>query len=132
MIWIIFILMILASTSEAIMDKLQFHYSKSIFSKLNERFWNPEISHANKWKDGDKLKGERFFLSSTVFVFLTDAWHLFKWLRNNFVFTAFAIFHYNAVNSFLEAFFTALALRILYSFIFEQSFKTILDNGKEK
>jgi maltooligosyltrehalose synthase len=31
-----------------------------------------------KWKDGDPANGERFFGSSTVFVFLTDTWHLFQ------------------------------------------------------
>ena len=88
MIYIALTLLLLAGISEAIMDKLQFHYSLSVFSKFNPLFWNPEISWKNKWKNGDSLQGEKFWLSSTLFVFTTDAWHLFKFFRNLFFFSA--------------------------------------------
>ena len=61
---------------------------------MNPQFWNPVESWRNKWKKGFVYKveenkeeyswernprfGERFPGSSTVFVFLTDAWHLLK------------------------------------------------------
>ncbi len=40
-------------------------------------FWLKDLSWQNKWKNGDKTQGEKFWLSSTFFVAQTDAWHLF-------------------------------------------------------
>ena len=45
--------------------------------KGNPLFWHKNKSWQNKWKNGDKKQGERFWLSSTFFVAQTDAWHLF-------------------------------------------------------
>jgi len=81
------ILVAISGIAEAIMDKLQFHYERTIFKNLkNQKFWNPEISWMNKWKEGDKNLGERFLGSSTIFVFLTDAWHFFKFIHNQTLF----------------------------------------------
>lgn len=41
-----------------------------------ETYWVKSKSYVNKWKDGDKSRGEKFFGSSRWFVSLTDAWHL--------------------------------------------------------
>lgn len=40
-------------------------------------FWVKNQSWKNKWKNGDKKQGEKFFGSSRWFVLFTDAWHLF-------------------------------------------------------
>ncbi len=69
-------LLLLAGMFKAVMDTLQFHYGVSVFAEMNPLFWNPEISWKNKYKDGDPTKGEKFFLSKTALVGLTDAWHL--------------------------------------------------------
>ena len=73
------ILVILSSVSKAIQDKLQFHYSSSVFPKLtkSENFWNPQFSWRNKYKNNDPKQGEKFYGSTTIFVSLTDGWHLF-------------------------------------------------------
>ena len=44
--------------------------------KGNPLFWHKSQSWKNKWKNGDKKQGERFWLSSRQLVWLTDAWHL--------------------------------------------------------
>ena len=45
------IFIIFSGISESIMDKIQFHFSKSIFSKFkNQLFWDPSISWRNKYK----------------------------------------------------------------------------------
>jgi F0F1-type ATP synthase membrane subunit c/vacuolar-type H+-ATPase subunit K len=75
------LLIALAAISKAIQDKLQFHFEKSIFKNLGD-FWSPKTSWKRKWKNGDKKQGEAFFLSSTLLVSLTDAWHLFGLVRN--------------------------------------------------
>ena len=64
---------VLAGISKAICDlseegKIKF-YKKT--------FWIKDLSWQNKWKNGDKKQGEKFFGSSRWFVAQTDAWHLF-------------------------------------------------------
>jgi len=75
MISILFL--ILAAVSSAVCDTLKSTFSTSIFSKLNPKFWDPNVSWVNKWAVGSTTK-ERFLGSSTIFVFVTDAYHLFK------------------------------------------------------
>ena len=70
------VLVSIAGIFKAVMDALQFHYFTSIFFSKNSSFWNPQDSWKNKWKED--LKTEKFLFSSTILVFLTDAWHLFQ------------------------------------------------------
>ena len=41
---------------------------------------NMKDTWKNKWKNGDPKQGEKFFLSSTTLVWLTDFFHLVKFL----------------------------------------------------
>jgi hypothetical protein len=84
-----FTLILLASILNGTMDMNFNQFHKSIFNspKFNPKFWNPYESWPNKWKNGDRTQGEKFFLSSTWLVFLTDSWHMFKM---GFLFTLFA------------------------------------------
>jgi len=70
----------LASTSKAIKDTLAFHFGSSVFKGLDPQFWNPNISWMNKYKDWPTDDSAAFFLSKTVLVSFTDAWHLFDLL----------------------------------------------------
>lgn len=80
---IVAMLISLSSIAKAIQDKLSFHFSTSVFKNVkNPQYWNPAISHRNKWKNGNKINGEKFLGSSTILVGLTDAWHLFGFIRN--------------------------------------------------
>ena len=78
---------ILCGVAKYITDTINFRYSTSIFARLNPLFWNPAISWRNKWKDGSTTK-ERFFLSSTLLVFTTDAWHLFTLVQYLLIFVS--------------------------------------------
>lgn len=91
------ILLFISATAKAVMDKISFHYSLSIFPKLTkaENFWNPQFSYRNKWKNGDIKQGEKFLGSSTIFVFLSDAWHLFGLIRDFSVIICFTIITLN-------------------------------------
>jgi len=70
------------------MDKLQFHYGKSIFPQEEGEtllgqdylFWNPKHSWKNKYEDWPEDKSPAFIGSTTFLVALTDAWHLIKML----------------------------------------------------
>ena len=63
--------------AKAVMDSIHFNYGGSVFSKW-PKWFNPETSWKNKWKNGDRNQGEAFPGSSTVFVSFTDGWHLFQ------------------------------------------------------
>jgi len=79
--WVSIILLVLAGIFNAIMDVLKTRYNSSIFIDWKHQNWlKPSLSWRNKWKNGDKSKGERFFGSSTFLVWITDFWHLAKML----------------------------------------------------
>ena len=112
-----------ASVSEAIMDKIQFHYDISIFSqyKYKQTFWNPNLSWVNKWKDSS-AKEEKFLGSSSIFVFTTDAWHLFKFFRNTFLFIGLPLLSFGSINIILAA----ILARIIYGLVFTICFDKLL------
>ena len=90
-ITIVFACLYFAGLCEAGMDTLAHHYEQSIFKKWNPKYWNPVVSGVNKWKNGDKQQGERFFLSSTLLVGFTEGWHLFKMARTLLIFGSIAV-----------------------------------------
>lgn len=122
------ILIVLAGMFNAIMDKLQFHLFKSRLPK--GAWWDAEHSWKLKWKDGDPNKGERFFLSSSLLVFVTDAWHLFKFLLILSV-TMSAVFYVPVLNveilgtdvSYLS---DIIMLRLIFGLSFTTTFGPIL------
>lgn len=67
----------IAGAMNGAMDKLQFHYGKSIFPK-GSQYWDPKLSWRNKYKNGDVNQGPKFPGSTTIFVWLTDGWHLLQ------------------------------------------------------
>jgi hypothetical protein len=117
------ILVAASAVAESIMDKIQFHYDKSIFSQDNykQTFWNPNLSWVNKWKDSS-AKQEKFLGSSTIFVFTTDAWHLFKFFRNTFLFIGLPLLSFGSMNIILAA----ILARIIYGLVFTICFDKLL------
>ena len=118
-----FALVAFAAACEAIMDKVQFHYFNSIFSNTNtynQLFWNPNESWKNKW--ASDLKTERFPGSSTIFVFTTDAWHLFKFFNHTAVFIGLPLLAFGSLNVVLAV----ILARITYGLVFTLFFDRIL------
>src|SRR6056297_590525 len=72
------VLLIISGVSNAIMDTIKFKYSRSIFSTLNNQRWYEPSSWKNKYKNRNPEMGEAFWGSTTIFVFLTNAWHFFQ------------------------------------------------------
>lgn len=73
------LLALLAGISKGVMDILAHKFDSSIFSYLglkHHNFWNPLKSWDNKYKNEDPNQGERFLGSKTLFVAVTDGWHL--------------------------------------------------------
>ena len=127
MLYIIgYILVIIAGISEAVMDKLQFHYPKSIFSNFKkQQFWNPLISWSNKYKNGDEKLGHSFPGSTTIFVGFTDAWHLFKLINHTCLFIGLPLLAFQ-LNSFNQLIIVICIARILHGFTFDIFFDAIL------
>lgn len=50
--------------------------------KGNPKIRHKHISCVNKWKNGDKSQGEKYFGSSRWFVAFTDTWHRADLSRN--------------------------------------------------
>ncbi len=77
---IILLFVFVAGMAKGASDTLQFHYDKSVFAEAeNEQWFNPAISWKNKYLDYDKGDSREAFLGSrSLFVWLTDAWHLFQ------------------------------------------------------
>lgn len=65
-------------------ETLQFHYShfKKRFPNANDQFWNPDLSWTNKYKNGNVEDGEKFPLSTTSLIGLTDGYHMMRTGRN--------------------------------------------------
>jgi hypothetical protein len=102
--FIALILILVSAYAKAMMD-LCSHGKWGRF----DPFWDPEISWRRKWRNGDPKFGERFPGSSTVFVFLTDGWHLSQFIFLNSFFGAWALYEWRS----------ALAGRVLFGVIFE-------------
>ena len=109
-----FLAILCGGMCEGVMDALQFHYPTSKFSKFpNVMFWDAEQSWRNKYKNGEPKDGERFLFSTTLLVGFTDAWHLFKLIRNVLCFTSLVLLGFLSV-TLMHALVYLLISRILY------------------
>jgi len=92
MIWLVIPLAILGIAASSTMDEIRFHWTRifaywfkmpkegPLFSKA-EMWFNPNLSHVNKYK-WVKNKYLQWFLKSPL-VFITDFWHLLKFILLN-------------------------------------------------
>lgn len=76
-------LIALSGASNGFNETLLHHYYKfkARFPNASDKWFNPEESWVNKYKDGDQYKGEKFPLSSTLLVFTTDQYHLNQFIN---------------------------------------------------
>jgi hypothetical protein len=127
------ILVSVAGISKSIMDKLQFHFHKSIFKqdpvKYYQQFWDPTLSWSNKYKEGSMTE-PKFFGSTSYFVFLTDAWHLFQMIMTISLFIGISITSYYC-DSFIELLLKVMVLRIFFGALFTLFFKKLLNSKEE-
>jgi len=120
---IILILLILSSISKAVLDTLSFHFNGSIFTRFNRDWWDPAVSWENKYKS-------KLCCAKTMFVFLTDAWHLFQFLFLSCI--QLAILTAVNMSMLLTWHFWVIGfigLKILNGLVFELFYKKIFING---
>lgn len=73
-------LVFISGASDGVSQTLAFHYQyfENDFPDAPQSYWNPDSSWYNKWANGDPNQGEAFPGSSTMFVWTTDGYHLFR------------------------------------------------------
>ena len=124
MAWTVVIMVFLAGLAEGLMDWLQFRLQVSPAHWIyNNHFWTPARSWMNKWEWGEDryVVGEKFWMSSTLFVFMTDGWHLMKFLRNLFLFSALLLIAICDM-TVSETIISVVISRIMFGFGFSLSF----------
>lgn len=73
-----------AGMQEGGAETLKFHFYKvrKKYPGVNEKYWNPDISWVNKYKNGDVNQGPKYFGSTSFLVWTTDGYHLLRMQRN--------------------------------------------------
>lgn len=86
-------LVFLAGAADGLNNVISFkwHSFKKAFPEANTHYWWPSSSYSNKWENGKRENGERFFGSSTIFVAASDGWHLTRGFEHLFLSGALAI-----------------------------------------
>lgn len=56
------------------------YFDRKNIKLLGNQFWDNSIAWKNKWKNHNPKDGEVYFGSSTLFVPITDGWHLTKFI----------------------------------------------------
>lgn len=121
----IIILITLSGVFQAVQDTLVHHWPNSVFGHLAKRYkikaiwWNPEISWENKYKGGNPDRGEKFPGSTTIFVFVTDAWHMFGFLST----TSFQMAMALAITWSWWAFVWVMGIKFIYSVSFQITYR---------
>lgn len=125
---LLFTYVFLAGVCKAIMDTLQFHYDESIFESPNDNYWDASLSWSRKYKGREKKNGEAFWGSTTIFVFLTDGWHLFQSLFLGFIFLS--VVTYNPILNYeikwLSMLFDYFLLRGIFGIAFTLFYDKLL------
>lgn len=129
----IIILLAIASITYASNSVIQFRYKRSVFAKFNPKFWNPQISFFNKYKlDNKGNRVPKFFLSTTVLVWTTDAYHLLQFIYLSCVQLVIALLVNNSFhivdNKIINCIFIFIGLKSIFSFSFEMLFAKLLIN----
>lgn len=102
------LLIILAACAKAVMDKLNFHAHRMIGNPSQgepfimtflPKWWGDphytwERKYAPNQPDPNEYTVPRFWGSTTIFVFLTDAWHFFQFIMLSSLFTALVLYPY--------------------------------------
>ena len=91
MITAVFVLMLLWIVCDTIQDIVAYNYDTSVFRNCNRKYFDPSVSWKNKYKNGNPNCGERFFGSTTFLVWLTDFWHLMKFVKMNLLWIVVAV-----------------------------------------
>lgn len=71
-------LMFVSGAASGVNEVILHHYPqfKRVHPYANDFYCNPDLSWVRKYKNGDPMQGEAFFLSTTILSPFTDLYHL--------------------------------------------------------
>lgn len=81
-----------AGLADGVNQYLSFHYDG------NSQYWQPDISWTNKYKHHDPAQGAAFPGSRTWLVFVTDGYHLTRFVEHLGIFSAITLRAVYAIN----------------------------------
>lgn len=73
--------MLVSGMIDGTIESMTWHYEdgfKPRCPNVNDQFWNPAVSWTNKYKNHDPKQGPKFFGSTNLFVYTTDAYHMLR------------------------------------------------------
>lgn len=94
---------------------------------FDRQFIDPAVSWRNKWRNGDPSQGERFPLSSTALVGVTDMYHLSRTIRNVTMIAGVTI-HIGEPKRWYYYILDSVIYYISYTLGFTLSYDVIFDN----
>ena len=118
---IILLLVSISAVAKAIMDTLQFHYSKSIFEAHNDNYWDASISWVRKYSDVERRIRKKWFNLIPIPVLFTDGWYLFQSIFLTSLFLVIGL-HTPVINWIVDF----LILRVFFGIIFYVFYTYIL------
>ena len=113
-----------SAASKAVMDTIQFHYYSSKLDKGYDPFWYPELSWKNKYKNLDPQQGPRFFGSTTILAWTTDAWHLFQMAFLKFMFVGVALIVYGSTSIPLALILSMILFGVVFELFYSDIFRS--------
>lgn len=95
-------LILLGGTTYGLKETVTHHYPAfaARFPAANPLWWNPALSWHSKYEGGIPAQGPAFWGSTTVFVAVTDAYHLFSELDRVFTRCGFVVLALQTVVGF--------------------------------
>ena len=86
-------LIFLSGIAKGLNETLEFnwHGFAAVFPKANPKWFWPQESFKNKYKDRDPEKGAKFPFSTSALVFLTDQYHLDNFIQRGAITAALVI-----------------------------------------
>jgi hypothetical protein len=75
----------ISGMADGLNQTISYHYNdfKRMFPNANDYYWNPNISWENKYKNHNPADGPAFFGSTGPFVFVTDGYHLSRFIEHS-------------------------------------------------
>jgi hypothetical protein len=103
-------LIALGGMSYGLKETVSHHYGAFAerFPQANPLWWNPALSWQQKYEGGIQAQGSAFWGSTTVLVFVTDAYHLFGELERVFTRCGFVVLALAAWRINLPALFASM------------------------
>lgn len=86
-------LFFVSGSAKGFNETLQFNYRifEKTFPGANDQWFDPKKSWRNKYEGGNPDNGANFFLSTSVFVMVTDQYHLNNFIQRAGIVTAIAL-----------------------------------------